>query len=284
MKRYNNLYKKIIDLDNLKLAHHNAQKGKKHYPEIQKINNNENHYLDELYQMLNDKTFTTSQYKVFKIIEPKERLIYKLPYFPDRIVQHAIMQILQPIWDKTFIFDSYAAVPGKGIHAGYYRLQQFLNNNNKITYCLKMDIKKFYPNVSTQKQKKDLENQIDLLKNFSFQNGWQVNSIYSDIASGISFDKRKDFFIMLDEILNNKIEKVIVTYKDRLSRVGFGLFSHLFKQFGTEIVVLSDTGSNKLDSEEIFEEIIAMLHCYSMKLYSKRKHKIIKEFIKNEAG
>jgi len=64
MKRYNNLYKKIIDLDNLKLAHHNAQKGKKHYPEIQKINNNENHYLDELYQMLNDKTFTTSQYKV----------------------------------------------------------------------------------------------------------------------------------------------------------------------------------------------------------------------------
>lgn len=144
--------------------------------------------------------------------------------------------------------------------------------------------KVIYARVSTQKQKKDLENQIDLLKNFSFQNGWQVNSIYSDIASGISFDKRKDFFIMLDEILNNKIEKVIVTYKDRLSRVGFGLFSHLFKQFGTEIVVLSDTGSNKLDSEEIFEEIIAMLHCYSMKLYSKRKHKIIKEFIKNEAG
>ena len=101
-------------------------------------------------------------------------------------------------------------------------------------------------------------------------NGYQLNAIYSDIASGISFEKRKDFFEMLDEILEHKIERVIIAYKDSLSRVGFGLFQTLFRKFGCEIIVMSEVGSPKLDSEEIFEVIISMLHCYSMKLYSKR--------------
>jgi predicted site-specific integrase-resolvase len=77
---------------------------------------------------------------------------------------------------------------------------------------------------------------------------------------------------MLDEILNYRVEKVIVTYKDRLSRVGFELFKYLFQRFGTEIVVISVVGNPKLDSEEVFEEIISMLHCYSMKMYSKRRN------------
>lgn len=66
---------------------------------------------------------------------------------------------------------------------------------------------------------------------------------YQDIASGISFDKRKEFFLMLDDILDHKIEKVVITYKDRLSRVGFELFSYLFKKYGTEIIVISDIGN-----------------------------------------
>lgn len=149
---------------------------------------------------------------------------------------------------------------------------QFLNKNIKRKTVI-------YARVSTPKQKKDLENQIELLKNFCFQNGLQINEVYKDIASGISFEKRNDFFKMLDEVICNKIEKIIITYKDRLSRVGFDLFSHLFKKFGTEIVVISEIGSPKLDSQEIFEEIISMLHCYSMKLYSKRKNKLIQELI-----
>ena len=149
---------------------------------------------------------------------------------------------------------------------------QFLNKNIKRKTVI-------YARVSTPKQKKDLETQIELLKNFCFQNGLQINEVYKDIASGISFEKRNDFFKMLDEVICNKIEKIIITYKDRLSRVGFDLFSHLFKKFGTEIVVISEIGSPKLDSQEIFEEIISMLHCYSMKLYSKRKNKLIQELI-----
>lgn len=136
-----------------------------------------------------------------------------------------------------------------------------------------------YARVSTLKQKKDLENQVELLKQYCFSKGLQIDSVYQDTASGISFSKRKDFFQLLDLIMENKVERVVVTYKDRLSRVGFDLFSHLFKKFGCEIEVISEVGSTKLDSQEIFEEIISLLHCYSMKLYSKRKVSKIKSVL-----
>ena len=84
---------------------------------------------------------------------------------------------------------------------------------------------------------------------------------------------------MLDDILDKKVNNVIITYKDRLSRVGFNLFKYLFKKFGTNIIIMSEVGSEKLDSQEIFEEIVSLLHCYSMKLYSSRKNKKIKELI-----
>ena len=134
-----------------------------------------------------------------------------------------------------------------------------------------------YAKVSTQKPKADLENQVAMLKQFCFSNGYRISGIYSDIASGISFEKRKDFFKLLDEVLDGRVQKVVITYKDRLSKVGFDLFYHLFRKY-CDIIVMSEIGSEKLDSEEIFEEIISLLHCYSMKLYSKRKVKKQKRY------
>lgn len=150
---------------------------------------------------------------------------------------------------------------------------------------LNKDVKRktyIYARVSTSSQKKDLENQIELLKQFCFSNGYTINGVYSDIASGISFENRKQFFDLLDDVIDRKVERVVITYKDRLSRVGFNLFYHLFKRFDCEIVVMSDVGSQKLDSEEIFEEIVSLLHCYSMKLYSKRRLNKIKEAIESD--
>ena len=132
-----------------------------------------------------------------------------------------------------------------------------------------------YARVSTHKQKPDLKNQIELLQKYAFGQGCKIEKIYSDVASGISFEKRTDFFKLIDEVLANKIEKVFITYKDRLSRVGFEFFSVLFKKFGVEIEVISGGGSEKLDSEEIFEEIVHLIHAFSMKLYSSRKGKKI---------
>lgn len=154
-------------------------------------------------------------------------------------------------------------------------IYKFLNKNvqrKTVLYC----------RVSTAKQKKDLMNQEELLKQFCFSNGLTINAIYKDIASGIDFENRKDFFAMLDEIIAGKIDTVVITYKDRLSRIGFNLFTHLFKKYNCKIVVMSEIGSTKLDSEEIFEEIISLLHCYSMKLYSKRRVQKIKEDLFNE--
>ena len=139
-----------------------------------------------------------------------------------------------------------------------------------------------YARVSTPKQKKDLEDQVEMLKQFSFNQGIQISGVYQDIASGISFEKRKQFFDMLDEIIDGRVQKVIISYKDRLSRVEFDLFKYLFAKYNCEIVVVSEVGSNKLDSEEIFEEIVSLLHCYSMKLYSKRKLQRIKEAFDSE--
>lgn len=139
-----------------------------------------------------------------------------------------------------------------------------------------------YARVSTPEQKNDLIRQVDSLNNFCINSGIQVDRVFQDIASGISFDKRKEFFKLLDDVLDYKVAKVVITYKDRLSRVGFELFYHLFKKFGTEIVVASQIESEKLDSEEIFEEIVSLLHCYSMKMYSKRRVAKIKEAFEDD--
>ena len=166
----------------------------------------------------------------------------------------------------------------KYVRDGKIHVRKLPNNKNvERKTCL-------YARVSTAKQKPDLENQISMLKQFCFSNGFKVSCVYSDIASGISFEKRKDFFRLLDEVTAGRVEKVVITYKDRLSRVGFDLFYYLFQKYNCEIIVMSETGSQKLDSEEIFEEIIALLHCYSMKLYSRRKAKKIREILQEPEG
>jgi putative resolvase len=157
------------------------------------------------------------------------------------------------------------------------------NYNKEDVYKIinKSDRKTFvYARVSTPAQKSQLDNQIEMIKSYCFSKGIKIDGVYSDVASGISYDKRKSFFEMLDLILENKVEKIIITYKDRLSRIGFNLFVNLFKKFGCEIEVISEVGSKKLDSEEIFDEIVSLLHCYSMKMYNSRKKPIIKDLIK----
>ena len=140
-----------------------------------------------------------------------------------------------------------------------------------------------YARVSTAKQKADLENQVEVLVNFCNKNGVKVNKTYKDVASGMNFD-RKQFKVLLNEILDFKVGKLYITYKDRLSRISFDMFKRLFSEFGCEVIVINDT-DEKTDETEIFEEIISMLHCFSIRMYSrrrKRKLELIKEDLKNE--
>ena len=139
-----------------------------------------------------------------------------------------------------------------------------------------------YARVSTSKQKKDLENQVRLLTNFCFQNGYVINGVFQDVVSGVSFEKREQFFVLLDEVLAGRVKRVVITYKDRISRVGFELFTYLFEKFGCEIIVISEFGSEKLNSEESLEEIVSLLQCYSMKPYSSKEVRKIKEILEDD--
>ena len=180
MKRYGNLYHKIYDLDNIRMAHKNAKKGKAHYSEVKMVENNLEKYFIKIHNMLKNKTFYNSKYDVFtRNDKGKEREIFKLPYFPDRIIHHCIMNILEPIWMKTLITDTYSSLKNRGIHKGVKRVKKALQDKRNTKYCLKMDIRKFYPSINHNILKQIIRKKIkdkDLL--------WLLDKII-DSANGV---------------------------------------------------------------------------------------------------
>ena len=149
MKRYGNIYEKIYNIENLRLAHKNAKKGKGWYKEVLMIDENPDYYLKLLQKQLIEKTYHTSKYESFiKKDGEKERVIYKLPYFPDRICQWAILQIIEPILIKNLTIDTYSAIPDRGIHFGLRRVQKdIIMDEEGCRYCLKIDAKQYYPSI-----------------------------------------------------------------------------------------------------------------------------------------
>ena len=79
--------------------------------------------------------------------------------------------------------------------------------------------------------------QIELIKNYCMSNGIQINKIYKDIASGMN-ENRKDFNLLIDDVINGKINKIFISFKDRLTRFGFDYFKNMFAKFGTQIIIL----------------------------------------------
>ncbi len=141
-----------------------------------------------------------------------------------------------------------------------------------------------YGRVSTQKQKKELEKQLQILTEFANSNGYCVDKVYSDIASGLTFD-RENFQKILFEVLDRKVKTLIIRDKDRLSRVSFEMWKSLFHNFNCEIIVMNELQNNKSEEQEIFEDIISMIHCFVMRMYSSRRKKkiqLVEEDLKNE--
>jgi len=135
-------------MENLRNADKKAMKGKTQQPGVQQHFLKSEQNLQLLHEMLYEKTYTTSEYTKFTIYEPKEREIYRLPYFPDRITHHAIMNVLEPIFVNSFISQTYSCVKGKGIHGAARAVKYALGDEPGTQFCLKMDIKKFYPNIN----------------------------------------------------------------------------------------------------------------------------------------
>lgn len=145
-----------------------------------------------------------------------------------------------------------------------------------------------YARVSTQKQKKDLQNQIEIVRQYANANGYVIDDVYSDIASGLSYD-RGEFINMFDKIIKHEIKIVFVSNKDRLTRVSFDMWKELFSKFNCELKTINEDDMTTSDNEEkeIFSDIISLLHCFAMKMYSSRRKKkinLVKEDLENEIG
>lgn len=144
MKRHGNLYEKITSLENLKFAYARTRKGKTWQRQVKTFDLHIEENLKIIQELLMKKTFKTSAYRTKQVYEPKKRTIFIVPFSPDRIVHHALMNVLEPIYIKMFIRDSYACIAGKGLHAGSQKTMEFVRANK---YCLKCDISKFYPSI-----------------------------------------------------------------------------------------------------------------------------------------
>jgi hypothetical protein len=149
MKRHGNIFGKIYEMENLREAHKKARRDKSYYIGVRMVNSNEDFYLREIQNMLINKTYTVGEYSIEKINDKgKERIIAKLPYYPDRIIQWAIMLQIEAVFHEVFTSFSYASIKNKGIHNASRNLKQFLRKDERgARYCLKFDIKKFYDNI-----------------------------------------------------------------------------------------------------------------------------------------
>lgn len=232
---------------NLELAHKNAQKGKKHYKEVKMVNANPKYFLHKIQKDLQNKSYKTSAYKVMlkKTSNGKIREIYKLPYFPDRIVHHAIMQIVEPIWFKSLIRDTYSAIKGRGIHDGVKRIKLGLRNKTETKYCLKMDVKKFYPSINNNVMKQVVRIKI----------------------------KDQDLLWLLDEIIDSTQGLPIGNYLSQyLGNLYLNEYDHIMKEkklckyyyrYCDDIVVLA---SNKKQLHDLKEFTSEYLHDIKLRL------------------
>lgn len=153
---------------------------------------------------------------------------------------------------------------------GYYDYDEqsvlkFIKKDNRINVI--------YARVSTYKQKNDLFNQIEKLQTYCKNSNINIEHLYSEIASGIDLD-RTELSKLLDDVFTHKIKNIYIFNKDRLTRLSFKTLEALLKKFNTNIIVMNDH-HNQTNDNEIFEELISLMHIFSTTMYSnRRKNKI----------
>jgi RNA-directed DNA polymerase len=159
MKRIGYLFEKAFTKENLYNAFLDAQKNKRNKIDCYNFEMNLFYNIDTLYNEIHNNNYYVSKYKTFKVYEPKERKIYA-PIFRDLVVQHAIYRIIYPIFDKTFIFTSYACRKNKGVHKASNYTQQSMRKYNKEKYFVQLDIKKYFHSIDRLILKRLLEKKI----------------------------------------------------------------------------------------------------------------------------
>ncbi len=145
MKSYNNLWDTFVSKENFEIAYKKSIRRKSRQAQVIEFKKNRDENLENVRQMVINGNFHTSKYIEKIIYEPKKRTIYKLPYSPDRIVQHAIMNVLEPIFTNLMIQNTYSCINDRGPIKASIKCSEYVR---KYKYCLKCDIRKFYPSIN----------------------------------------------------------------------------------------------------------------------------------------
>lgn len=148
-KRQGFFMEELCDRDNIVKGYKNSKHGKTYvYNMLKHKEFNPDEVIDKLQYDFINGLYKTSDYTVFKVYEPKERVIFRLPYAPDRIAHHAIMNVLEGYWTNKISNTSYSCIKNRGIYGAYKYLKKCLRDIKNTKYCLKCDIKKFFPSVN----------------------------------------------------------------------------------------------------------------------------------------
>ena len=137
------MYSQLYSWDNLLLAYRKASKGKRGHSNVAEFEYRLEDHLLQLQRELQDRTYQPGEYHSFYIHDPKKRLISAAP-FRDRVVHHALCNLIEPIFERSFIFDSYANRIGKGTHKALDRATQYAR---RFQYVLTCDIRQFFPSI-----------------------------------------------------------------------------------------------------------------------------------------
>lgn len=168
-------------------------------------------------------------------------------------------------WDNDGILHAYRTPTNRR----YYTYDQYLQFKGIKTDADTRDVV-IYARVSTKNQKDDLHNQVEFLKQFCNARGMVVNQCIDDFGSGLNYNRKK-WNDLLDQVMENKIQTIVISNKDRFIRFGYDWFEKFCNKFNTEIIVVNnDTLS---PSEELVQDIISILHVFSCRLYGLRKYK-----------
>lgn len=203
MKTYKNLYSQVYDFQNLLKSYYQARKCKSKKKYIIAFEWNLEKNLFNIQKKLKNRNYQFGQYQSFYVSDPKKRLIFAAP-FQDRIVHHALCNVIEPIFDRGFIFDSYACRRNKGTHKAVFRLKKFMRSfgDNKF-YVLKADIKKYFPSIDReilfQLIKKKISDQDTLLliraiiDSLDGKNGIPIGNLTSQLFANIYLNELDQF-------------------------------------------------------------------------------------------
>lgn len=262
-----NVFEKIISLENLFLAWKEFKYGKRNKADVIKFEFNLEDNLFKLHDQLKNKIYQHSDYITFNICDPKLRKINKA-IVADRVLHHAVFRILYPIFDSNFIFDSYSCRTKKGTHKAVKRLKKFCRklsqNNHKIIYALKCDIRKFFDSIDQNILLEVIKTKIQDENTF-----WLIDKIIR------SFEIEKNKGLPLGNVTSQLFANIYLNELDQF--IKHKLRAKYYLRYSDDFVILSD---DKIYLKKLIFEISNFLR-KKLKLFFHSNKVEIRKFSRN---